>query len=275
MTLRNGAVIFRFGSGGGGDANTDDLDYAYGELFQVLGCPDNFKTRLAAFLILEGDCTELRGKLIWLLRLEVTAFADTCTWVAFRMGRYVSGSRDSVGVLWWRGSLDWLVLLDTAAGGLARGKLDISSGGLNEWVLVERGIYECCAGLRCCHEGQGQQENKGRLLTRGACSIGVVKDQSVEHRGRQDRGYDSRRQDFQGQDQRFNGRNGNDRQGAARRGGLLRLCLLHLFVLPVGKPSSGVCIRLLGMLYLRVTQHKGRIVPSSDEEDAKYANRFC
>nr|GFB98001.1 zinc finger, CCHC-type, retrotransposon Gag domain protein [Tanacetum cinerariifolium] len=52
------------------------------KLFQVLGCPDNFKTRLAAFK-LEGDalswwkshlCSQVGGD----------AFADTCTWVAFR-----------------------------------------------------------------------------------------------------------------------------------------------------------------------------------------------
>ncbi|GKG11304.1 hypothetical protein Tco_0342704, partial [Tanacetum coccineum] len=47
------------------------------KLFQVLGCPDNFKTRLAAFK-LEGDA------LSWWkahLRTQVggDAFADTCT----------------------------------------------------------------------------------------------------------------------------------------------------------------------------------------------------
>ncbi|GKC92071.1 putative reverse transcriptase domain-containing protein, partial [Tanacetum coccineum] len=50
------------------------------KLFQVLGCPDNFKTRLAAFK-LEGDA------LSWWkahLRTQVggNAFADTCTWGA-------------------------------------------------------------------------------------------------------------------------------------------------------------------------------------------------
>ncbi|GJZ71062.1 hypothetical protein Tco_0634913 [Tanacetum coccineum] len=52
------------------------------KLFQVLGCPDNIKTRLAAFK-LEGDA------LSWWkahLRTQVggDAFADACTWVAFR-----------------------------------------------------------------------------------------------------------------------------------------------------------------------------------------------
>ncbi|GJY06531.1 zinc finger, CCHC-type, retrotransposon gag domain protein [Tanacetum coccineum] len=52
------------------------------KLFQVLCCPDNFKTCLAAFK-LEGDA------LSWWkahLRTQVggDTFADTCTWVAFR-----------------------------------------------------------------------------------------------------------------------------------------------------------------------------------------------
>ncbi|GJU16525.1 zinc finger, CCHC-type, retrotransposon gag domain protein [Tanacetum coccineum] len=49
------------------------------KLFQVLGCPDNFKTRLAAFK-LEGDA-ETGGKLILRTQVEVDAFAETCTWV--------------------------------------------------------------------------------------------------------------------------------------------------------------------------------------------------
>nr|GFC56330.1 zinc finger, CCHC-type, retrotransposon Gag domain protein [Tanacetum cinerariifolium] len=63
------------------------------KLFQVLGYPDNFKTRLAAFK-LEGDA------LSWWeahLRTQVggDAFADTCTWVAFReifYNKYFSAS---------------------------------------------------------------------------------------------------------------------------------------------------------------------------------------
>ncbi|GKF34806.1 zinc finger, CCHC-type, retrotransposon gag domain protein, partial [Tanacetum coccineum] len=115
------------------------------KLFQVLGCPDNFKTRLAAFK-LEGDA------LSWWkahLRTQVggDAFADTCTWVTFReifynryfpaseqnnvisvsMGRYVSWIERILGST-WRGSLDWLVFLELLLE-MPRGKLDISSGG--------------------------------------------------------------------------------------------------------------------------------------------------
>nr|GEX39008.1 zinc finger, CCHC-type, retrotransposon Gag domain protein [Tanacetum cinerariifolium] len=52
------------------------------KLFQVLGCPENFKTHLATFK-LEGDALSW-----WKAHLHTQvggdAFADTCTWVAFR-----------------------------------------------------------------------------------------------------------------------------------------------------------------------------------------------
>ncbi|PWA68879.1 zinc finger, CCHC-type, Retrotransposon gag domain protein [Artemisia annua] len=52
------------------------------KLFQVLGCPDNFKTRLAAFK-LEGDALSW-----WTAHLRTQAggeaYADTCTWATFR-----------------------------------------------------------------------------------------------------------------------------------------------------------------------------------------------
>ena len=52
------------------------------KLFQVLGCPDNFKTRLAAFK-LEGDALSW-----WTAHLRTQAageaFAETCTWATFR-----------------------------------------------------------------------------------------------------------------------------------------------------------------------------------------------
>ncbi|PWA51482.1 zinc finger, CCHC-type, Retrotransposon gag domain protein [Artemisia annua] len=51
------------------------------KLFQVLGCPDNFKTRLAAFK-LEGDALSW-----WTAHLKTQAggeaYADTCTWATF------------------------------------------------------------------------------------------------------------------------------------------------------------------------------------------------
>ncbi|PWA36774.1 zinc finger, CCHC-type, Retrotransposon gag domain protein [Artemisia annua] len=51
-------------------------------VFKVLGCPDNFKTRLAAFK-LEGDALSW-----WTAHLRTQAggdaYADTCTWATFR-----------------------------------------------------------------------------------------------------------------------------------------------------------------------------------------------
>ncbi|GJZ32127.1 zinc finger, CCHC-type, retrotransposon gag domain protein [Tanacetum coccineum] len=56
--------------------------YPKGFMFGSKGCPDNFKTRLAAFK-LEGDALSW-----WKAHLHTQvggdAFADTCTWVAFR-----------------------------------------------------------------------------------------------------------------------------------------------------------------------------------------------
>nr|GFB82089.1 zinc finger, CCHC-type, retrotransposon Gag domain protein [Tanacetum cinerariifolium] len=52
------------------------------KLFQVLGCPDNFKTRIAAFN-LEGDALSW-SKAHLRTQFRGDAFTDACTWVAFR-----------------------------------------------------------------------------------------------------------------------------------------------------------------------------------------------
>nr|GFB70636.1 zinc finger, CCHC-type, retrotransposon Gag domain protein [Tanacetum cinerariifolium] len=64
------------------------------KLFQVLGCPNNFKTRLAAFK-LEGDALSWWNAHLR-TQVEGDAFADTCTWVAFReifYNRYFPASK--------------------------------------------------------------------------------------------------------------------------------------------------------------------------------------
>nr|GFB10390.1 zinc finger, CCHC-type, retrotransposon Gag domain protein [Tanacetum cinerariifolium] len=63
------------------------------KLFQVLGCPGNFKTRLAAFKLEDDALSWWKAH----LRTQVggDAFADTCTWVDFRKifyNRYFSAS---------------------------------------------------------------------------------------------------------------------------------------------------------------------------------------
>ncbi|GJY54232.1 zinc finger, CCHC-type, retrotransposon gag domain protein [Tanacetum coccineum] len=186
------------------------------KLFQVLGCPDNFKTRLAAFK-LEGDA------LSWWkahLRTQVggDAFADTCTWVAFReifYNRYFSTSEQQR----YEREYGSICQLDRENSGEYMEKFTrlasfVAAAAHNIELLQESGNSNKRDrdGNRIQNRGQGQQENKGRY-DQGQHEYRGRQDQSVEHRGRQDRGYDSKRQDFRGQDQRFAGRNRNDRQG--------------------------------------------------------------
>ncbi|GJT83373.1 putative nucleotidyltransferase, ribonuclease H [Tanacetum coccineum] len=176
------------------------------------------KTRLAAFK-LEGDA------LSWWkahLRTQVggDAFADTCTWVAFReifYNRYFPASEQqryereygSICQLDRENSGEYIErftrlasFVGATAGDAQRQARHFKLG------LKEVGFWN--------GSGQGQQENKSRY-DQGQHEYRGRQDQSVEHRGRQDRGYDSKRQDFRGQDQRFTGRNGNDRQGQGQR----------------------------------------------------------
>ncbi|GJR92829.1 putative reverse transcriptase domain-containing protein [Tanacetum coccineum] len=223
------------------------------KLFQVLGCPDNFKTRLAAFK-LEGDA------LSWWkahLRTQVggDAFADTCTWVAFReifYNRYFPASEQqryereygSICQLDRENSGEYmerftrLASFVGATAGDAQRQARHFKWGLKKWVLDRivntdyTNVAQVAAAARnieLLHESGNsnkrdrdgnriQNRGQGQQENKGRYDQGQHEyrgrqDQSVEHRGRQDRGYDSKRQDFRGQDQRFTGRNGNDRQG--------------------------------------------------------------
>ncbi|GKA67211.1 reverse transcriptase domain-containing protein [Tanacetum coccineum] len=156
--IRNGAESSG-GTGGGGEDWITHME----KLFQVLGCPDNFKTRLAAFK-LEGD------SLSWWkahLRTQVggDAFADTCTWVAFReifYNRYFPASKQQR----YEREYGSIYQLDRE-----------NSGEYMERIEMESEF----------RKGQGQQENKGRY-DQGHHEYRGRQDQSVEHRGRQDRG---------------------------------------------------------------------------------------
>ncbi|GJT08834.1 zinc finger, CCHC-type, retrotransposon gag domain protein [Tanacetum coccineum] len=278
--IRNGAESSGGSGGGGGDAvphgihvwierftklkplafrsavtpaEAEDWITHMEKLFQVLGCPDNFKTRLAAFK-LEGDA------LSWWkahLRTQVggDAFADTCTWVAFReifYNRYFPTSEQqryereygSICQLDRENSGEYmerftrLASFVGATAGDAQRQARHFKWGLKKWVLDRivnteyTNVAQCAAAARnieLLHESGNsnkrdrdgnriQNRGQGQQENRGRHDQGQHEyrgrqDQNVEHRGRQDRGYDSRRQDFRGQDQRFNGRNGNDRQG--------------------------------------------------------------
>ncbi|GJS49981.1 putative nucleotidyltransferase, ribonuclease H [Tanacetum coccineum] len=190
------------------------------KLFQVLGCPDNFKTRLAAFK-LEGDA------LSWWkahLRTQVggDAFADTCTWVAFReifYNRYFPASEQqryereygSICQLDRENSGEYmerftrLASFVGATAGDAQRQARHFKWGLKKWVLDRivntdyTNVAQVAAAARnieLLHEsGNSNKRDKdsNRIQNRGQGQ--------QENKGRYD------------QDQRFTGRNGNDRQG--------------------------------------------------------------
>ncbi|GJS46700.1 hypothetical protein Tco_0596821 [Tanacetum coccineum] len=225
-----------------------------GELFQVLGCPDNFKDFVLLRFNLGGCSTELWESH---LRTQVGANAFADTWEY--MERFTRLD-----------SLCWNVLE------MLQAKLDISVG------VKEVEIGKSVSELGDC----GQQENIGSSHDlEVSMSIGVVRTRvlsigvdriGVMHRGRQDC--------FGCQDhKRFNclgmGMTARVRvtttsastgvsqleilirvmlQVLQVRGGLLRLCLLHLFVLPVESLIQVFVIRLLGDVLLAglLTQHK-------------------
>ncbi|GJZ34131.1 reverse transcriptase domain-containing protein [Tanacetum coccineum] len=123
------------------------------KLFQVLGCPDNFKTRLAAFK-LEGDALSW-----WKAHLHTQvggdAFADTCTWVAFReifYNRYFPASEQQ------RYERE------------PRGKLDNSNVGAKEgWCFGPDRSYEINTNVR-------RANRRTRVvMTRVSMSIGVIR----------------------------------------------------------------------------------------------------
>ncbi|GKC97417.1 hypothetical protein Tco_1167692, partial [Tanacetum coccineum] len=185
------------------------------KLFQVLGCPDNFKTRLAAFK-LEGDAlswwkahlrTQQRyereyGSICQLDRENSGEYMERFTRLASFVGATAGDAQRQARHFKW-GLKKWVLdrIVNTDYTNVAQ----VVAAARNIELLHESGNSNKRDrdGNRFQNRGQGQQENKGRY----------DQDQSVEHQGRQDRGYDSKRQDFRGQDQRFNGRNGNDRQG--------------------------------------------------------------
>ncbi|GJQ97030.1 putative reverse transcriptase domain-containing protein [Tanacetum coccineum] len=200
------------------------------KLFQVLGCPDNFKTRLAAFK-LEGDAlswwkAHLRtqvgaseqqryereyGLIYQLDRENSREYMERFTRLASFVGATAGDAQRQARHFKW-GLKKWVLdrIVNTEYTNVAQ----VAAAARNIELLHESGNSNKRDrdGNRIQNRGQGQQENKGRY-DQGQHEYRGRQDQSVEHRGRQDRGYDSKRQDFRGQDQRFTGRNGNDRQG--------------------------------------------------------------
>ncbi|GJR68522.1 putative nucleotidyltransferase, ribonuclease H [Tanacetum coccineum] len=318
--IRNGAESSG-GSGGGGDATpqgihvwierftklkplafrsaatpaeAEDWITHMEKLFQVLGCPDNFKTRLAAFK-LEGvlryfPASEQQryereyGSIYQLDRENSGEYMERFTRLASFVGTAAGDAQRQARHFKW-GLKKWVLdrIVNTEYTNVAQ----VAAAARNIELLHESGNSNKRDrdGNRIQNRGQGQQENKGRH-DQGQHEYRGRQDQSVEHRGRQDRGYDSRRQDFRGQDQRFNGRNGNDRQGqgnynqrqhrnqstrdfnqghasgsASQRRSTETLPPPPLCT-TCGKPHPGVCYKATGGCFTcGSTQHRGRIVP--------------
>nr|GFB07450.1 hypothetical protein [Tanacetum cinerariifolium] len=228
------------------------------KLFQVLGCLDNFKTRLAAFK-LEGNALSW-WKAHLCIQVGGDAFTDTCTWVAFHEIFYNTYFLASEQQRYER-EYGLICQLDRENSGEYMERFTrlasfvVAAAARNIELLHESGNSNKRDrdGNRVQNRGQGQQEIRGRY------------DQGQHvYRGRQDRGYDSKRQDFWGQDQRSAGRNGNDRQGQGSLG--QRRSTETLPPPPLcatcGKPHPGVCYKATrGCFTCGSTQHKVKDCP--------------
>ena len=211
------------------------------KLFQVLGCVDNFMTRLAAFK-LEGDA------LSWWkahLRAQVggEVYADTCTWATFReifYNRYFPVSEQqryereygSIYQLEKENSVEYmqrfmrLVSFVGSVAGDAQRQARHFKWGLKKWVLdrIVNNEYvdvaQVCAAARnieLLNEG-GSSNKRGRDGDRIQNRESGQQDRKLEHGGRDDKSYDlkgstDRRQESRGQDQRTSDGQRSDRQG--------------------------------------------------------------
>ncbi|PWA69929.1 hypothetical protein CTI12_AA291960 [Artemisia annua] len=216
-------------------------------VFKVLGCPDNFKTRLAAFK-LEGDALSW-----WTAHLRTQAggeaYADTCTWATFReifYNRYFPVSEQqrfereygSIYQLERENSVEYMqrfMRLVSFVGPVAGDALRQArhfKWGLKRWVLEGivnteyPDVAQVCAAARnieLLHESgpSNKRDRDGsRIQHRGQGNQEYRgrSDQVQEYRGRSDqgqsyRGQHDRRQEQKGHDYRASNRSGNDRQG--------------------------------------------------------------
>ncbi|PWA92758.1 zinc finger, CCHC-type, Retrotransposon gag domain protein [Artemisia annua] len=217
------------------------------KLFQVLGCTDNFKTRLAAFK-LEGDALSW-----WKAHLQTqeegAAFADTCPWATFRetfYNQYFPVSEQqryereygSIYQLDRENSGDYMQRFMRLASfvGLVAGNAQRQARhfkwGLKRWILERivnteyADVAQVCAAARNIElineSGNSNKRDRdgNRIQHKGQChqEYRGRSDQIQEYRGRSDHGQEymgqnDRRQEQKGQDYRSANRFGNDRQG--------------------------------------------------------------
>ena len=211
------------------------------KMFQVLGCPDNFKTRLAAFK-LEGDALSW-----WTAHLRTQAggdaYADTCTWATFReifYNRYFPVSEQqrfereygSIYQLEKENSVDYmqrfmrLVSFVGPIAGDAQRQARHFKWGLKRWVLERivnteyADVAQVCAAARNIEllDESGSSNKRGRDGDRIHNRESGQQDRKLERGGRDDKSYDqkgstNRRQESKGQDQRASDRQRDDRRG--------------------------------------------------------------
>ncbi|GJW06332.1 hypothetical protein Tco_1568755 [Tanacetum coccineum] len=223
--IRNGAGAS--GGGGGGDNAIPQGIHVWIERFTKLK-PLAFRSAVTP-----AEAEDWITHMEKLFQVGGDAFADTCTWVAFReifYNRYFPASeqqryeRDRENSGEYMERFTRLASFVGATAGDAQRQARHFKWGLKKWVLDRivnteytnvAQVAAVARNIELLHESgnsnkrdrDGHHENRGRLTRVLSIGFGAV----------QDRGYDSKRQDFRGQDQRFAGRNGNDRQGQGQR----------------------------------------------------------
>ena len=215
------------------------------KLFRVLGCGDEFKTRLATFK-LEGDAQNWWTALV---QAKGGDFAETCSWADFieafyrqylpmaeqlryerEYGSIRQGDQESSGEFMQR-FLRLASFVGPEVTGDAVRQARHFKWALKKWVLDKivnttfedvAGVQDAARNIELLHadrvsykrdrdgnrvdsRSHGRQDH--RQDSRGR------QDQGYDQRGRQDRGYNNRQQDYRNQDRRDTGRYGGDRQG--------------------------------------------------------------
>ncbi|GKA82955.1 putative reverse transcriptase domain-containing protein [Tanacetum coccineum] len=234
------AVTLAFIRSAATPAEAEDWITHMEKLFQVLGCPDNFKTRLAAFK-LEGDA------LSWYFPTSEQQRYEREYGSIYQLDRENSGE-------YMERFTRLASFVGTAAGDAQRQARHF------KWVGLRSGVLD--------RSGDRVNKRTGCRHDRVSLSIGVVRTSMLSI------GVDwigamiQRRQVFRGQDQRLLVRNGNDRQGSESEE-VTETLLIHLFVLPVEKKGliPGVCYKALGVvLYAGLLKHKVKDCPQAKQK---------
>ncbi|PWA36962.1 zinc finger, CCHC-type, Retrotransposon gag domain protein [Artemisia annua] len=222
-----------------GTSEAEDWITHVEKIFEVLGCGDEFKARLATFK-LEGDALNW-----WKVHKRAKGgdvYMTTCTWAEFRSTFYKRYFPDSEQQRFEREYNTIHQKENENSGEYMQRFLRLASfvgpiaGDASRWALDRllntefadvSAVNDAARNIEIFHEGseynkrnrdgyrihpraQGN-DNKG-YSGRVHDSRGQM-DRGYDHRGQSSRNYDYRRPDTRGQDSKSTGRNGNDRQG--------------------------------------------------------------